>query len=346
MIHAYRGPLIVATILAAALIGPDGGEARAGETLDRVRQSGELRCGVSENGPGLATVDSAGRWTGFWPDLCRAVGAATAGDADAVRFVPLANPTRFAALRDNAIDLLSDSATWTLGREAGTGLLFADTVLYDGQAFLAHADNKAPDLKSVGAVRVCVDEASTSMHNVQDLAQSAHPNLTVMPFNSLRIKNESFYLRKCDLLTSDRTALAAARLTFGADINRFVLLPDIISKEPLSLVVRNNDPDWFNVVRWTHFVLVTAEEKGITAANLHSFLTSGDPEIRRLLGLEGGFGTALGLDEEWARRAIRAVGNYGELYNRHLGPDTPMGLERGLNELWAKGGLIYAPPIR
>lgn len=333
--------LIVATLIAAT--GP--GTAHAGETLERVRQSGELRCGVIEYGAGLSTVDSNGRWTGFWADMCRAVAAAAVGDAEGVHFVPLANNTRFAALGGKAIDLLSESTTWTLGREAGTGLSFTGTMLYDGQGFLAHADGRRGELKSLGPTTVCVADATTTMRNLQDAIRT-YPNLKPVVFITLSAANENFHLRKCDLLTSDRTALGSARLSSGLSPDRYVLLPEVISKEPLSPVVRSDDPDWFNVVRWTHFAMIAAEEKGITTANLDSFLGSNDPEVRRLLGVEGTLGESLGLDRDWAQRVIRMVGNYGEVYDRNLGPHTPMALERGMNALWSKGGLIYAPPLR
>lgn len=320
---------------------------QAGEVLDRVRQSGEVRCGVVDaNLPGLSIIESSGRWAGFWVDLCRAIAAASVGDPDAVRFVPATESTRAAALRSNAIDVMSANTTWTLSREAGAGVRFAEPALYDGQGFLVHADAKARDLKSFGPAKVCVRDATTTLQNLQELTTGAYPQLSPVTFHSAKTLLEGFSLRKCDLMTGDRTILAATRVVSGVDKHDFVLLPEIVSKEPLTLSVRDDDPQWFNIVRWSLLVMITAEEKGITAANVDSFANSADPEIRRLLGVEGGLGEALGLDNAWAKRIIRAVGNYGEVFDRNLGPDTPMGLERGLNALWSKGGLMYAPPVR
>ena len=320
---------------------------QAGEVLDRVRQSGEVRCGVVDaNLPGLSIIESSGRWAGFWVDLCRAIAAASVGDPEAVRFIPATESTRATALRSNAIDVMSANTTWTLSREAGTGIRFTEPALYDGQGFLVHADAKARDLKSFGPAKVCVRDATTTLQNLQELTNGAYPHLSPVTFHSAKTLMEGFSLRKCDLMTGDRTILATTRVISGVDKDDFVLLPEIVSKEPLTLSVRDDDPQWFNIVRWSLLVMITAEEKGITSANVDSFANSTDPEIRRLLGVEGGLGEALGLDNAWAKRIIRAVGNYGEVFDRNLGPDTPMGLERGLNALWSKGGLMYAPPVR
>ena len=334
-----------------AIVGILGGfgatSLQAGEGLDRVRQSGEVRCGVVDaNLPGLSIIDSTGKWVGFWVDLCKAIAAASVGDPEAVRFVPATESTRAIALRGNAIDVMSSNTTWTLSREAGTGIRFVEPALYDGQGFLAHADAKAKDLKSFGPAKVCVRDATTTLQNLQELTKGAYPDLIPLAFQSAKGLMEGFALRKCDLMTADRTILATTRVVSGVDKEHFVLLPEIVSKEPLCLSVRDDDPQWFSIVRWSMLVMITAEEKGITSTNIDSFANSTDPEIRRLLGFEGGLGEALGLDKEWAKRIIRAVGNYGEVFDRNLGPDTPMGMERGLNALWSKGGLMYAPPVR
>lgn len=320
---------------------------QAGEVFDRVRQSGEVRCGISDaNLPGLAILESNGRWTGFWTDMCRAIAAAAVGDPEAVHFVPITESTRAAALVGNAIDVMSSNTTWTLSREAGTGIRFTEPVLYDGQGFLAHAGSGATDLKSFGPAKVCVRDGTTTLQNMQELAKTTYPDLTLIPFQSAKTLMEGFFLQKCDLLTADKTILATTRLASGAPKEHFVFLPEVVSKEPLSLSVRDDDPQWFNIVRWSMLVMITAEDKGITSSNTDSFVNSTDQETRRLLGLEGDMGKALGLDKAWAMRIIRAVGNYGEVFARNLGPDTPMGMERGQNELWSRGGLLYSPPIR
>jgi general L-amino acid transport system substrate-binding protein len=334
-------------LLGGILLGFGATGLQAGEVLDRVRQTGEVRCGVVDaNLPGLSIIESSGRWVGFWVDMCKAIAAASLGDPEAVRFVPATESTRAAALRGNAIDVMSSNTTWTLGREAGTGIRFIEPALYDGQGFLAHADAKAKDLKSFGPAKVCVRDATTTLSNLQELTKGAYPELIPVTFQSAKSLMEGFSLRKCDLMTADRTILATTRVVSGVDKDHFVLLPEIVSKEPLALSVRDDDPQWFSIVRWAMLAMITAEEKGITSANVDSFADSADPEIRRLLGSEGGLGEALGLDNQWAKRIIRAVGNYGEVFDRNLGPDTPMGMERGLNALWSKGGLMYAPPVR
>jgi len=331
----------------AGLVGFGATNSQAGEVLGRVRQTGEVRCGVTDaNFPGFSIIVATGRWTGFWVDLCRGIAAATIGNSDAVRFVPATESTRAAALRGNAIDVMSANTTWTLGREAGTGVRFVGPVLYDGQGFLAHAGGKAKDLKSFGRAKVCVREGTTTHRNLQDLTRGPYPDLTPVTFQSAKGLMEGLSLRKCDLITADRSILAGARLASGMPKENFVLLPEIVSKEPLGLTVRDDDPQWFNIVQWSMLVMVAAEEKGITSRNVDSFANSTDPEIRRLLGLEGELGAALGLDKKWATRIIRAVGNYGEVFDRNLGPNTPMGMDRGLNALWSNGGLMYAPPVR
>lgn len=334
-------------VIGGILVGLGATFLQAGEVLDRVRQSGEVRCGVVDaNLPGFSIVESTGRWTGFWVDLCKAIAVASVGDPEAVRFVPATESTRAAALRGNAIDVMSANTTWTLSREAGTGIRFAGPMLYDGQGFLAHAGAKAKDLKSFGSAKVCVREGTTTLQNLQELIKGAYPDLIPVTFQSAKGLMEGLSLRKCDLMTADRAILATTRLSSGLPKDHFVLLPEIFSKEPLGLTVRDDDPQWFNIVHWSMLVMISAEEKGITSKNVDSFVHSTDPEIRRLLGLEGGLGVALGLDNEWAKRIIRTVGNYGEIFDRNLGPDTPMGMERGLNALWSKGGLMYAPPVR
>ena len=333
--------------LCSIVVGLGATSLQAGEVFDRVRQSGEVRCGVVDaNLPGLSIIESNGKWAGFWIDMCKAVAAASVGDPDGVRFVSVTESTRAAALLDNAIDLMSSNATWTMGREAGTGIRFAEPVLYDGQGFLAPIDAEGKDLKSFGTARVCVRDGTTSLRNLQELARGPYPNIIPLSFQSVKTLMESFFLQKCDIVTSDRTILASLRLAGGMSKEHFVLLPDIVSKEPMALSVRDNDPQWYSIVRWSMLVMIAAEEKGITSSNIDSFADSTDPEIRRILGFEGKLGEALGLDNAWARRIIRAVGNYGEVFARNLGPDTPMGMERGQNELWSRGGLLYSPPIR
>jgi len=261
---------------------------QAGEVLDRVRHSGEVRCGITDaNLPGLSMRDASGRWVGFWVDLSRAIAAASVGDPEAVRFVPATESTRADALRNNVIDVMSANTTWTLSREAGTGIRFVGPLFYDGQGFLVRADSKIRDLKSIGSAKVGVRDGTTTHQNLLELIKGSYPKLIPVPLQSAKGLIESLALRKCDLMTADRTILLTTRITSGLDKEEFILLPEIVSKEPLGLTIRDDDSEWYNIVHWSMLVMITAEEKGITSTNLDSFRNSTDPEIRRLLGLEG-----------------------------------------------------------
>lgn len=322
--------------------------APASRTLAAVRARAVLRCGVNPGLAGFSHQDGAGRWTGFDIDFCRALAAAVLGDPDRVTFVPLTNDQRFAALKAGQVDLLSRNTSWTFSRDAGEGVDFAGVSYYDGQGFLAPRDLDLQSAAELSGARVCVQSGSTSELNLRDWFKARDINWQPVLAPTLDRARADYEQEICDVLSADISALASARATL-ADQNAHVLLPDVISKEPLGPAVRQGDPGWTDVVRWTLGALILAEELGVTrgaADRMRKETTS--PEGRRLLGVDSGYGAMLGLDDAWAYRAIRAVGSYGEMFDRNLGKDSALKLERGQNALWSAkpSGLLYAPPLR
>ncbi len=319
----------------------------AGSTLDAVKERGFLRCGVQQRGLGLSNVNEAGEWTGFFVDFCRAVAAATVGNATAVEIQVTDSGNRFDVLGSGAIDVLISTSTWTLRRDVSLGLNFIGVLYYDGQGFLAHKSLGAQSLTEVGAATVCVKGGGTTTEkNLAEYIQARNSTMKAIIFQSGDSRNGAFLRRRCDLLTTDSLELVEIRASNVPKPDDYVLLPDLISKEPLGPVVRDDDPQWFDIVKWVIYATIAAEEKGVTSANVAAMRGSEDPEVRRLLGVDPGLGETLGLDETWAARVIEQVGNYGEIFERNLGKNTPLGLERGLNALWTEGGLMYAPPLR
>lgn len=325
-----------------------GAATPASKTLAAVRARGVLRCGVNPGLAGFSHQDGAGRWTGFDVDFCRALAAAVLGGPDRVAFVPLSNDQRIPALKAGQVDLLSRNTSWTFSRDAGEGLDFAGVSYYDGQGFLAPRDLDLQSAAELSGAKICVQSGSTSELNLRDWFKARDINWQPVLAPTLDRARADYEREVCDVLSADISALASARATM-ADQNAHVLLPDVISKEPLGPVVRQGDPGWTDVVRWTLNALILAEELGVTRANadrLRKETTS--PEARRLIGVEGGYGAMLGLDDAWAYRAIRAAGSYRELFDRNLGKDSALKLERGQNALWSArpAGLLYAPPLR
>lgn len=320
-------------------------QANAGEILDAVRDAGVLRCGVNQSGnAGFSATDSTGRWEGLDVDFCRAVAAAVLSDPEAVEFVPLSGQQRFAALQAGEIDVLSRTTTWTLTRDASLGVLFAGVNFYDGQGFLVRADLGVSEATDLDGAEVCVMTGTTSELNVSDFFRSNDMTFTPIVFESLEEVRSSFFNGRCQVYTADRSSLASVVAVDAENPDDYVILPGAISKEPLGPVVRRGDDDWFTIVRWTLMALIQAEESGVSQANLDEMLSSTNPTVARLLGTSGEMGSLLGLDNEWARRAIAAVGNYGDMYERNI---VPIGLERnGMNRLWTDGGLMYPMPIR
>jgi general L-amino acid transport system substrate-binding protein len=320
--------------------------AAAGTSLDRITERGTLKCGVVEPSIGLFVVDSNGNWVGFFVDFCRAIAAASLKSADAVEYVQLNTQTRFDALRAAEVDVMVANTTLTLSREAGAGMKFAGVYYYDGQGFMAHRANGPTTLAQQRSSTVCVTTSTTTELNLNEVRASRKLALEIVPFRSVEEMFNAFFARRCDLVTTDRIALASQRVSRAPKPADFIVLPEIVSKEPLGPVTRDDDLQWNEIVAWTLNALLTAEEKGVTAANVDDMRRSGDVEIRRLLGIEGTLGASLGLDREWAYRIIKQVGNYSEIFERNLGSRSPLGLERGLNALWSSGGLMYSPPFR
>ena len=331
-------------LLALTLLAP--ASALAGRTLDGVRQRGEVICGVNTSAPGFSAADSQGRWQGLDVDVCRAVAAAVLRDAGKVRFVPLNSQQRFAALQAGEVDVLSRNTTWTLTRDASLGIVFTGINYYDGQGFMVPKKVKIDSAKKLGGATVCVQAGTTSEKNVADFFRANGLKYKSVVFDTAEAITSAFFSGRCQAYTTDMSDLAGAR-TKVANPNDYVILPEVISKEPLGPSVRRGDDEWFQIVRWALFGMLEAEESGVTQANVDKMKAeSKDPIVQRLLGVSEDMGGLLGLDKEWLYRIVKQVGNYGESFERNMGPKTPVGLPRGANNLWNKGGLMYAPPIR
>ena len=321
-----------------------GGQAQAA-TLDDVIEAGELRCGVSNGLPGFSQPDQDGNWTGLDVDTCRAVAAAVLDDADAVQFVPLTAAERFTALQSGEIDVLSRNTTWTTTRDASLGLNFTGTNYYDGQGFLVKTELGVDSAYDLDGAAVCTQAGTTTELNLADFFRANDMEYEAVVFDTSEASAQGFDNNRCDILTSDTSQLAALR-TQLSDPDGAEILPEIISKEPLGPVVRQGDDEWFNVVKWVLFGQINAEEYGITSENVDEMLESGDPNVQRILGTDGNMGEILGLDDDFMVDVIKQVGNYGEMFARNVGPETPLGLQRGTNALWTDGGIMYAPPFR
>jgi general L-amino acid transport system substrate-binding protein len=331
------GALAASTVL--------GGAAFAA-TLDDVKARGELLCGASTGLTGFAAPDANGEYQGFDASLCKAIAAAVLGDPAKVKFLPLTSETRFTALSSGEADVLIRNTTWTFTRDVDLKLDFVGVNYYDGQGFMVRKDLGVSSAKDLDGATVCIITGTTTELNLADFFKTNSITYVPVPVVDDGEALRQYEAGACDTFTTDASALAATRATL-ANADNHIILPEIISKEPLGPVVRHGDSEWADIVRWTFNALLAAEEKGITKANLEEVAASTtDPEIKRLLGLEGDLGAMLGLDAAWAKNAIMAGGNYGEIFETHLGASTPIGLARGLNALWTQGGLQYAPPFR
>ncbi|MGC3986884.1 MAG: amino acid ABC transporter substrate-binding protein [Pseudorhodoferax sp.] len=322
------------------------GSCLAGPTLDAVRARGQLVCGVNTMLLGFAAPDAQGRWQGLDVDICRAVAAAVLGDAEKVQYVGLSAPQRFAALQNGEIDLLSRNTTVTLARDASLGLQMTAIAFYDGQGFMVPARSGIRSALQLKGKAVCVQQGSTTIRNLAEFARVHKLDIRQVVFDRLEDANATYFAGKCDAYTSDASQLAALRVKFAPNPADHVILPEVIAKEPLGPLVRRGDDDWASIVRWVLYGLIEAEELGVTAATVDALQRSNDPAVLRVVGAGEDTGRLLGLDREWLARAVRATGNYGEIFERNLGPKTPVGLPRGLNNLWNKGGLQYALPVR
>lgn len=335
----------ILALLAGAAVALVGTNANAQQTLKSVKDRGELVCGVSKGLPGFSAPDASGRWAGFDVDLCRAVAAAVLGDASKVKFVPLNAEERFPALQKGEVDLLSRNSTWTLEREAKLGLLFAGISYYDGQGFLVPNARKLTSSLELDNSKVCIQAGTTAAAATEDYFKTNNMKLELISVPNSADMVKAYEEGKCDTLTTDVSQLYALRLNMKKPGDHIVL-PDVISKEPLGPVVRQGDDQWFNVVKWSLYAMLNAEELGVTTANLDAALQSQKPDVKRLLGLEGKLGEELGLSNDFAARIVKAVGNYGESFERNVGASSKLGIPRGVNQLWSMGGIQYAPPMR
>lgn len=338
-------PNLPSLLSAALLVLVSATATHADTTLQDVRAKGYLDCGVNTGLPGFSSADATGQWAGLDVDICRAVAAAVFGDPDKVKFTPLTGKERFTALQSGEVDLLSRNTTWTLSRDTRLGLNFTAISYYDGQGFLVPKALGVDSARQLDGATVCIVAGTTTELNLADYFRSHRMKYSPVVFDTADQTVKGFEAGRCDLLTSDQSQLYAQRMKLSKP-GTVVVLPEVISKEPLGPVVRQGDDGWFNLVKWTLFAMVNAEELGVSSANVDSMKTSDNPTIRRLLGTEGNFGQGLGLSADWAYRVIRRVGNYGEIFARNVGRDSPLKIERGLNALWRDGGLQYAPPIR
>lgn len=333
------------SLLALALAGMTS--AHAGKTIDTIKQRDQISIGISSGVPGFSAADSKGQWTGLDVDVGKAIAAALLGDASKVKWVPLVSQQRFTALQSGEVDVLSRNTSVTLTRDASMGLAFTAVVFYDGQGFMVPAKTKVTSAKQLKGATVCVQSGTTSEKNMTDFSRIHKLNLKPVVFDKFDAANAAYFAGRCQAYTTDASGLASVRAKEAKDSKEHVILTDLISKEPLGPLVRRGDDEWLAVVRWVVHGLVEAEENGITQANVDKLKAdTTDPTIGRLLGKTEDTGKLLGLDKEWLVRAIKAVGNYGEIYERNVGEKTPVGLARGKNKLWTDGGLMYALPVR
>ena len=321
--------------------------AHAGKTLDGIKARGQVVCGVNTGLAGFAAADSAGKWSGLDVDVCRAVAAAVLSDPEKVKYVPLNAQQRFTALQSGEVDILPRNTTFTLTRDASLGLNITVPNYYDGQGFMVTVKSKIKSAKQLKGQTVCVQSGTTTEKNLTDYSKANNLNIKPVVFEKLEAAENAYFTGRCVSYTTDASGLASTRNKVAKNPADHVILPDLISKEPLGPMVRRGDDEWFAIVKWVMYGLLEAEEYGVTQANVDKMKLSTDPVVQRLLG--GGnedTGKLLGLDKEWLARAIKATGNYGESFERNVGPKSPLGLPRGVNNLWNKGGLMYAYPIR
>lgn len=318
-------------------------------TLERVREAGAVRCGITPSGAGLAAMDEAGHWRGFFADMCRALAAAVVGSTEGAVIVETGTENRFSVLREGNVDVVMEGSTWTLQREASLAVAFPIVYMFDAQGFMAHRSIEQPTLAAIARspqpASVCVVEGTTTVRNLEDWIARTGARLTLKRARSTEGALGAFFNHHCDLYTGDRVGLYAQRAQAAPNGDDYRILPDVISREPLAPMVRNDDHVWFNIVRWVVLSTILAEEKGVTAATAAQRRLDGDIETQRLLGGVPGLGQGLGLDDEWGWRVVTQVGSYAEIYDRNLGQASPLKIDRGINSLWSAGGLLYAPPL-
>jgi general L-amino acid transport system substrate-binding protein len=321
--------------------------AHAGKTLDAIKQRGQVICGVNTGLAGFSQADPQGNWSGLDVDICKAVAAATLGDASKVKWVPLTAQQRFTALQSGEVDILSRNTTWTLTRDASLGMEFTGVTYYDGQGFMVPVKSKITSAKQLKGATVCVQSGTTTEKNLTDYSRAANLGLKPVVFEKLEAATGAYFSGRCAAYTTDASGLASTRNKEAKDPKEHVILPELISKEPLGPSVRRGDDEWFAIVKWVVFGLIEAEEYDVTQANVAKMATdSQDPVVMRLTGKSEDMGKLLGLEKDWLVNAIKATGNYGEIFERNVGPKSALGVPRGLNNLWNKGGIMYAPPVR
>ncbi len=333
---------VIGTIMAFASTS-----AMAGRDLDAVKARGQLVCGVAVGGiAGFMMVDNQGKWTGLNVDVCRAVAATLFGDSEKVKYVPLSGQQRFTALQAGEVDMLSNNSTWTLTRDSALGLDFVGVTYYDGQGFMVPKKLGVKSARDLNGASICVLSGSTSELNIADYFRTNKMSFKPVLFEDPDQSRSAFFTGRCDAYSGDQARLYATRVANAPNPDDYVVLPEIISKEPLGPAVRHGDSQFADIVRWAQFAMVEAEEHGITSKNVDEMLKSENPSIKRILGVTPGMGKALGVDEKWVYNIVKQVGNYGESFERNIGMGSPLKVERGHNALWTKGGLQYSPPIR
>lgn len=330
---------------AAVAVLSTGAALAASPTLAKVKKNGFLRCGVNEGLPGFAVPNTKGEWSGFDVDFCRAIAAAIFDDPKKVRFFPTSAKVRFTALQAGDFDVLSRNTTWTLSRDVQVGLEFIGVTYYDFQGFMVPKKLKVASAKQLDGASVCTNTGTTTELNLADYFRSNKLKYKVIAFEKNNEVVAAYDSGRCDAITTDASGLHAERLKL-AKPDDHMMLPEMISKEPLGPAVTQGDQQWGDLVRWTLFAMLNAEEYGVTSKNVDQMMKSESPEVRRMLGVEGAFGESLGLTKDWVVRIVRRVGNYGEVFERNVGQGSPLKIKRGLNALYTKGGLQYAPPIR
>src|SRR4051795_392162 len=337
--------LVLNLALALAVAGGLSTQAADAQTLKTVKDRGMLSCGVSQGLPGFSAPDDKGNWTGLDVDVCRAIAAAIFDDPTKVKFVPTSAKDRFTALQSGEIDVLSRNTTWTLSRDTSLGANFTGVTYYDGQGFMVKKSLKVNSALELNSASVCVQTGTTTEQNLADYFKANNMKYEVIAFGTNDETVKAYEAGRCDVFTSDVSQLYANRLKL-ANPGDHMVLPEIISKEPLGPMVRHGDDQWFDIVKWTLFAMITAEELGVTAKNVDEMSKSDKPELKRAFGTDGNLGETLGLTKDWFARIIKATGNYGEVFDRNVGAGSKLGIARGLNQLWNKGGIQYAPPIR
>jgi general L-amino acid transport system substrate-binding protein len=333
----------IVSILALAVIF--AAQSASAQTLKAVKDRGMLNCGSNGSLAGFGLPDAQGKWTGLDVDFCRAVAAAVLGDANKVKFVPLSAKDRFTALQSGEVDLLARNTTWTSSRDSQLGLLFAGVDYYDGQGFMVRKALKVNSALELNGASVCVQQGTTTELNLADFFRAHNMTVKTVTFATANEAVKAYDASRCDAFTTDASGLYSERLRLANSADHIVL-PEIISKEPLGPSVRQGDDQWFNVVKWTLFAMLNAEELDINSKNTDEMMKSTNPDIKRFVGTDGSYGEQLGLSKDWAINIIKLVGNYGEVFDRNVGAGSPLKIERGLNKLWSKGGLQYGPPIR